>query len=451
MSLIRPKACLFLAILAVLLLAPAAGLRAQSFSADDFLPPAQSDDPAKLREVQDPAEVKSGTSDLTGAPAVEAKTPQDAINAFIEQSATGFAEIRFPSGFGYAAKGVASYGSHANPVAAKIDQRNAYNIAYINAKTALAEGLGGLSNEGKSKLADSLTNIDSSEQSLSEFKTSATESIDQVISKVLRGYVVYDVRDDFEKHVVNVTIVATPKTMGYIERPDPSTIVAESVREGLNEILAEIKRNIVPPVGGRTVFVQATGEFAYVGFGSDVIRQDADPALQAKQALNSQKVAAIRANDALCGLIVGDSVNSRSSLSSDIATLATNFEKASASDPLKAADYSEGYQALQERRREFLSVQTNSTLTTNLRKGVLPPGVQTSGWIDDDNAFAYSVAVWLPSASERARQAGDLMDGANILGGGPSSSSSAGGGDGKPLGTPLKPGPSGQVQSPDDL
>jgi PIN domain nuclease of toxin-antitoxin system len=162
-------------------------------------------------------------------------------------------------------------------------------------------------------------------------------------------------------------------------------------------------------------------------------------------------VAAIRANDALCGLILGDAVRSERGVDSEMASLITDYEKLAATDPLNATTAeSAGYKALQQSRQEFLSRQSNFETTTNLRKGQLPPGVQTSSWVNEDNTFAYSLAIWLPSASERAKEAGEMMQNSNILGGSSSSSSSPGGA-GQPKGPDPKKGPSGQVQSDDAL
>lgn len=443
MRLIHAAAFAAAIVLSAALIAGAA--MAQSFSADDFLPPAQSDNPEAPLEVKDPGAVKATEGEFTGKPAVEAATAQDAINAFIQGNAFGFAEVRFPSGFGFAAKGVATYTVHPSNTATRIEQRLAYNIAYLNAKRYLAEGFFGLSNEGRTKLASFFTNLDTSERTMVDISETTTESIAQVVSGMMRGYVVYDVRDDFQNHVVHVVLVATPKTMGYFERPDPSTIVAESIRDGLNQVLTEIKRNIVPPVGGRTVFVPATGEMAYVGFGSDVIRQNSNPALQARQTLNAQKSAGLRAKDALCGIIVGDNIRSEEYEDTSAETRISDFDKVAGDDPLNAADFnSAGAKALAETRQEFLNAQTNTTLITSVRKGVLPPGVQTSGWVDEDNTFAYSLAIWLPSAVKRGEGMRDLMRNSDIQGGTGAAGPAA-------TGPEVKQGPTGQVQSDDAL
>jgi hypothetical protein len=101
---------------------------AQSFTADDFLPPAEADTEAseeELRTVADPSAVAEETSPITGEPAVKANTQQDAINAFINERSSGFKEFIFPSGFGFAAMGSAPYQIHESNVTTRIDKRNA--------------------------------------------------------------------------------------------------------------------------------------------------------------------------------------------------------------------------------------------------------------------------------------------------------------------------------------
>jgi hypothetical protein len=438
----RPR--LFAALLALCLLS-AGPVLAQSFSADDFLPPAMASDQAqadKLLLVQNPGEVKTQTGDLTGQPAIKAASPQDAINAFIEQRTSGCQEFTFPSGFGFAASGIGTYKIHQSNTTTRIEQRNAYVAAYVNAKRNLGECLNGLSTEGKNKLAESMTNIDTTDRTLTQMKSNNAETLTQAVNAMLRGYVVYDVHDDLPATTVYVTIVATPKTMGYFERPDPQTIVAESVHEGLNQIITEVKKGLVPPVGGRTVFVPATQEIAYVGFGSAVIRFDSDPAIQTRQNLNAEKIAKMRASDALCGLIIGDRISATDTLDSQTKSMTADFEKISENDPIMRRLDSPNYRALSQRRQDFLSVESNTSLVTSLRKGVLPPGVSTQGWRDQDNTFAYAISVYLPSATGRAREAADMMRDSRIV-----DAPKGGPGAPQPQSPEVKPGPSGRIEA----
>src|SRR5437764_15486967 len=97
-------------------------------SADDILPPVL----GGPQEVAQPREVK----DQDGC--VHAASAQDAANAAAkklekqaaERKAAGCTMVRFPSGLGYVASGLATYGEFDNPTATGIARRHAYVAAY---------------------------------------------------------------------------------------------------------------------------------------------------------------------------------------------------------------------------------------------------------------------------------------------------------------------------------
>ncbi|MDR0620863.1 MAG: hypothetical protein LBJ61_03180 [Deltaproteobacteria bacterium] len=420
------------------------GLFAQGFSASDFLPPAQAGSNAeadKLLKVQEPTAVATETGPITDKEAFKAANPQDAINAYIAQGAkSGFTELIFPSGFGFAATGSGIYRQFDNPTATRINQRNAYNKAFVEAKKNLTEGLYGLSNNGKTIIGDYMANIDTQSRTLTNSLDLSSESIEQKVEGLIRGFVVYHVRDDFENSTVYVTIVTTPKTRGHFERPDSSTIIAENSIDGLNEAITQIKNGLVSPVGGMTVFVPSTGEMAYVGFGSAVIRFDNDKALQAKHNLNAEKLARARATDSLCGFIVGDTIGASYKTDNQISDMVKDFDAINSGDPLLSLKSdSPNYKALSERKQAFLSEESSSSIIASLRQGTLPPGTKTESWIDKTSAFAYALSVYLPSASERASKARENMLDGQIIGT-PKQNRPA------PKQPPATAGPSGTVQ-----
>jgi hypothetical protein len=452
------------ALIIALLLLSSTNLAAQTFSASDFLPPAAADteaDAETLLKIEAPGEVSTEQGAITEKPAVKAATPQDAINAFVQQrGSSGFTEFRFPSGFGFAATGSGVYKKFDNPTTTRISQRNAFTKAYIEAKKNLAEGLYGLTNKGKTALIESISTIDSSnENTLANISSISNEAIQQRVEGLIRGFVVYDVHDDFDNSTVYITIVSTPKTMGKFERPDSSSIIAESVIEGLNTVVTEAKKGLVPPMGGRTIFVPSTGELAYIGFGTSVVRFDSDPAIQAKFNLNAEKIARMRAVDSLCGIILGDNITSNSQLDTQTTDIIKDYNEIIASDPLNTPDNnSPNYQILEQRKKEFITTEKNSSTITSIRGGKLPPGVNTQGWMDKEKTFAYAMSVYLPSASDRAASARDQMQqGSIVQNHEPSPSGSGNAGSKNPSGStsqsgpPATAGPSGTVQSYDDL
>ena len=108
----------------------------------------------------------------------------------------------------------------------------------------------------------------------------------QTVRKVLKGYVTYAVLDDGNGRVY-VTLVSSPKTRGKYTRFGDNGVTASNLREGLNSVIAEIKNNLVPPVGGHIIDVLDTGEVAWVGFGSFIVRKDDEPDVQAELELQA--------------------------------------------------------------------------------------------------------------------------------------------------------------------
>ena len=246
-------------------------------SADDFLPPVQAASPEEQKaatEVKNPESVKQEPA-IDGKPATVAATAQDAVNAAIKHipEAGGCEQIKFPSGFGWVSTGVSVYGVMPNKTATITAQRLAYQKAYLQAKKSLAEALYGLSTAGKEQLASEMKTIIQSNDAAANTKEELSESITESVKGLLRGYVVYNVNDKQEKDAgtVSVTIVTTPKTMGKCGRVDSSGVSTESMHDGLNHVLTELSSGLLPPVGGKAITVQKTGELAFVGFGSAVV------------------------------------------------------------------------------------------------------------------------------------------------------------------------------------
>ena len=420
-----------------------------AISVDDFLPPAQAATPedATVRlTVENPAEIKEVEGDVTGKPAVSAASAQDAINAWVAKRSEGFEEIVFPSGFRFVATGVSTYGKHDNPVAERAAKRNAYVTSYMRAKTQLAEGLNGVYTSGRTKAFERIATVNESQgQTLVNIRDNTLEAIRQRIDGFLRGYAVYEVFDDEAASRVYLTIVTTPKTQGHYDRPDVQTISAATMQEGLGQVFVEIEEGLTPPVGGRMIYVPATGEMAFVGFGSAVIGRRNNAAVQAKLELNAERIAKIRAKDALCGIIVGEEIESEEKLDSQVSSMNNDFKELCKNDPIvKNNPNHPGYVKLQNSVSAFKAAEANVSVMCGAREGVLPPGVRQQAWSDEDKAFTYAVAVYMPSASNAAEIGAENMRSGGIL------TPPAG----APLQTPgeeVKQGPSGTVQDVNDL
>jgi hypothetical protein len=445
----------FLGCLATLLASVTCPTGYGQITADDFMPVIQ----GGSAEVQEPSKVK------VDGETVSAPTAQDAINAAVDENRKDLANgnpngvgckiVKFESGLGFVATGMASYRNMDNPVATRISKRKAYVVAFAEAKKNLAEKLGGLNNTGKTEVRKSLLNVNLPNSELTNISEDTVEAISQSLDMMLRGFVIYEVDDNPETSLVTVSIVTTPKTRGQLARPAPGVVEVETLRDGIEQVLAEVRTGVVPPVGGRIIMVRSTGETAFVGFGSAIVRTNSDPAVQAKLSLAAQKVAKARASDSLCGVIVGDRTSWQGTFedeSSDAYQEMQEFKEATRDDPLAEASISEN-KKLDQAYNNFVSKIRTNEVFLSARSGVLPPGVTTNTWFDEENAWAFGMSVYIPSVTNAAAATADEMKNGQIIQG----INSAGGAEkqandpkvNRP-GEEVKRGPSGKVSDDKD-
>jgi hypothetical protein len=425
-------------------------------TADDFLPPVSGG----------PTDVKQPTQVAMTEQVVTAATAQDAMNAAVKKNVEDLANgdtaevgakmVKFPSGLGFVATGVATYRTLENPTATRLAKRKAYVIAFTMAKKNLAEILGGLSNEGKETVREALVNINLPKEEMTNISTDSEESLKQAVDMMLRGFVIYEVKDDTSQNSVWVNIVTTPKTRGKFARPAPNALEAENLRDGLNQVIAEVRSGLVPPVGGRIITMRSTGETAFVGFGSAVVASSTNNAVQLKQNLAAQKIASMRSKDALCGLIIGDSTSWEGGVGESMKDETQEFESLDRDDPLARRDPA-AVRKLDEARKAFVARTESSGTYQSARRGILPPGVNTKTWFDSDHAWAFAMSVYVPSVTNAAAASGrDMRESVILQPVDDSGRSSAAPGSGfadenapstvKRPGKDVKPGPSGKIE-----
>lgn len=392
---------------------------AEEISVDDFLPAIE----GGTTSLEQPDEVQVNAEEDV----VEAATAQDAVNAAVQLNKNevekegpdetkptyGVTKVIFPSGFGYVATGAASYRVVENPVATRISQRNAAIVAFTEAKKLLAVKLKGMSNEGKDTIRKALANVETKDKSLTNLNEQTETTVDQATEALLRGFIVHEVFSDAENNTIFVSIVTTPKTRGKLARPAPNQIEAESLRDGVKKILMQVKSGLVPPVGGGVVTVPSTGETAFIGFGSTVVRVNENPAVQGKLNVNALRIASAYASDSLCGLIIGDQTAWQGKILESHKDEHKEFEESGKDDPL--TPNSEGQKKLDSVREAFVAKLETTDVYTSARKGTLPPGIEVKTWFDDDNTWAYGMAIYIPSATNLAAGVAKEMEQARIL------------------------------------
>lgn len=395
-------------------------------SADDLLPPVL----GGPKEIAKPMEVKHEEG------AIKAASAQDAANAAVkeakERKTQGVVEIRFPSGMGYVATGVAGYERFDNDTATSIARRNAYVRAFVVAKKELTVKLDGLSSTGRNAIRQSLLNVNLPKDEVTNITEESEESQKQAAGMLLEGFVVYEVGDDVDAHRVFVSIVTTPKTRKQLSRITHHAMAAGDLKDALNGVLAELRAGVVPPVGGRIVRLP-NGETALVGYGSAIVRNSKNATLKEKLELDAQKIANMRAVDSLVGLLAGDQTCWHGEVVEKQKQAVKEFETAPDGDVKK----------LDALRTSFLSTVESNDWYQNVRQGRLPPGTVDKGWIDDRGEWAFSIRIYSPSLEKAARKAVAESSGLGA-------DAADAGGEKKSAKKPLKQGPTGKVGSDDD-
>jgi len=394
-------------------------VQAYAISADDFLPPVQAQSAEKKTEllaVKDEGTVKTEVDPVLKERITTAATAQDAINKIISKPRQGCEMIGLADGgLGFVATGMGTYNPNMeNVVASRIAQRNAYVEAFMNAKAEMAKSVGGFVVRGATDFDKKIESISDEKVNLLNFEAQLSESQMQTARKVLKGFVTYHVYDEPRSGKVYVTIVSTPKTRGSYSRPTADALAAGTLKDGLNLLIAEIRNGLVPPVGGRIIEVPGTGELAFVGFGSSVVRKHDLPDMQAELDLQAEQIASLRAADALVGIIVGDDTAWEARADEQTRNMVKEFGRQEAGDQTSKGETNE-IQRLSQRVRDFRNVLTTEKRIESIRRGVLPPGVIPKTWMDDDEYFAYGLAVYIPSVSDLAAQAAREMDDAQLL------------------------------------
>ncbi len=250
--------------------------------------------------------VRKVKDELTGEPALQAKTAQAAISAAISQNTTGCQMIRFGAGFGWVATGNIPYSASDNPVALRRSRQEARFKAFTEARTRLAGCLRALTPEARRKVAESLEQDDAIRLALINLAANDAERREQALRILTRGFVAYSVEDHTAKPAIQVNLVTTLKTATRLTRPAANAMETTSLQEGLRQILAEIEARLIPPAGHRLIVVNATGELTLVGYALNLVGAHPDPVAQDKLRVDAEKIATTRATEALVGLAIGD-------------------------------------------------------------------------------------------------------------------------------------------------
>jgi hypothetical protein len=393
-------------------------IRAAAPTAADFLPI----EAGGAAEVEKPAAVKVDEENDR----VEAASGQDAANAATAETTKSLASspassaacfMSFPSGCGVLATGKATYRVVPNAELSRIAQRRAFVQAFMWAKKEMAQFLDGLSNEARDEISKTVSRlIEAENDSATNRITEEVSVLRQDVSKLLKGFVVYEINDEQKDGLgtVYVSIAASPATCLKTGRKATGFVSEATLAEGIERMLLEIRQGVVAPVGGRIIEVPGTGETAFVGFGAAVVGESKDPETRAELLAEAERSAKMYAGDALCGILRGDLAAWTGSIVEKHRNSFKEFVDAQQGDPLNAEEDG-SMQRLSEAVSSMVNTRVNNDILTSARSGRVPGGVPIKTWMDDDKHWAYAVAIYFPSASNKARDVGKMMDESNLV------------------------------------
>jgi len=373
---------------------------AMQLSVDAFLPPAKGG-PTKEETV-----VKKSDADE-----VTAENLQDGLiyaNRLIweEQGGEGFLTVNFPSGNGFIAGATALYTVYPNINATLLAKRAAYLEAYYKAKGNMLQGLKGYFTRKQEIFREILVSIDTPEKNVGASLMSQSQTIEQGVNGLLRGYVTYEVSDDITETdgTVYVSIVISPKTLQSINKVTNGIFFARTVKDGLEAVLDEIQQGVIPPVGGKVVMIPDSGESVIVGFGSAIVRYSQNTKLASEYKKAALEASKMRATQALVEILTGSSECWSSGIYEGTASGDISAEYVAINQKVK--DLTEEDTELKKTvaavsSNEFLNVFIKTSDYTSFSQGLVPPGVIIRTAVDasvdkDGYGWAFTVAVYYP-------------------------------------------------------
>ncbi len=391
----RALSCLCFLLGTLLWLPPAPAANPAS---EEFTVPLQGTPAATRAKPRGSERARTIKDDMTGEPALRARTARGAIAAAIGQRTAGCRMIRFKRGFGWVATGKARYQATENPVATRRTQQEARFNAFLDARARLAGCLQDLAPEAQQHIAEHLKTDDAIRLALINLAANEQERRQQALKILARGFVSYSSEEDAANHTY-VNLVVTPKTALRLTRPAAAAIETVALKEGLRQLLAEIEARLIPPAGNRLIVVNATGELALVGYAINLIGSHPEPAAQEKLRADAAKIATARATEALMGLVTGND-----------ATWITSLDEASQAE---IRDTASGYDDSEPSVRRFAQIRElamsgikDTAGLQALREGRLPTEATVKQFVGEDSvavAVVYTPSVKKPESVPTAQ------------------------------------------------
>ena len=359
--------------------------------------------------IENPDKIREVDGVITG------NTPQDAANAavgkFTGAAGTGIARINVGSGVAYVSTAEAAYQQPANQNAARANRLTATANAFTRAQIQLGEFLEGSEVEGQRIIDEYADIIDTEERSLLNSKSSFEQKLKIATEAYTAAYVLYDTTYTND-NAARVSIIVTPKTIRGLASHTSSKVTAKQARNAAdalravnNEVQTLVSNNILFAVGSKQIYIPKTDEFAFMGFGTEVIRTEKSwPDLQKKrQKIYAVETALANAKIGLVEAIKGSTVRSNFTADDKLNDEYKEFERDRT-----------GTVVFDQARAQLAADDATRLSNQVIVQGQLPPGTETKSYYFDDNNdgiddIAFSIVAYSPSlAAEASVLRGDI-------------------------------------------
>lgn len=422
------------------------GSQTLALGLDDFLPPQQGGDATP----SGPAEVDDKS--------VHAETMQDgmahAYQALMAEDADGVRLVTTKTGMGIIASASEGYTVYKNNNATLLSKRAAYSRAYSKARKEMLQNMEGLRVECSEAIETELLSVDTGQENAVSTMASSEEQCGESLKGMLAAYIVYSINDNVDDKTVTMTIASSTKTRSAVSNVGGAVVVSEDPKQAWNYVISEITSFAAPPMGAKLITNPDTGENIVIGYGSSIIRKNANSNLQRKLKDVAKKQAQTRSRSALVSFLQGDEIYWKGGFDERQVEVNQQFgfevdENGETGDPI----------VYEETQIQFLNVLHSSDDYQAVTKGDLPPGVQTKDFPSTDGDWMFAISVYMPSATAMSQQAGAE----NKKAGGKLSSSGSTSGKSSPAGRTMimkggvddsgknRQGPSGQVAPKNDF
>jgi hypothetical protein len=377
-----------------------AGSGAQAISLDEFVPPSEGGTVNESAEASQDGDV------------VQAENMQDGLSYAYQQlmddDGEGILTVKTKTGMGIISTATVAYNRYENINATMLSKRSAYVKAFTRAQGEIVKYMEGLENNCTSALSDKTLTLDTGMEGNANTEETIKETCGETVKGVLAGFITYKIDDNVEDDVVTVSLASSTKTRAAVSRVGGAVIVSSDPSKAFQHIAQEVTAGVVPPLGAKLIHNPENGESIVIGFGSAIVRQNRDKAVQRKMLSLANQQSKIRANNALVAFLKGSEVYWKGGYDEDQLEASQQFdiptdENGQPMDPVVYDDT----------RNMFLNTVSSSDDYKTITGGQLPPGIKTKTYKSEDGFWVNTISIYMASATAEAKQASQENRGAS--------------------------------------